>query len=120
MPAGSRRFAALLCLLLAQLSGCAANKPVDDTVLDAERWRHAVTAGDVTRVEPLRLVVARLVAQPEAALLISHAAGPEGVEWAGQVRRWLVALGIASARILLRPDSPDNNIHLAVKMEVKE
>ncbi|WJW74873.1 hypothetical protein QVG61_10230 [Thiohalobacter sp. IOR34] len=71
--------------------------------LSAEVWARPRQGEALVRIEPLRQAVAALDAEPGRRLLLHHPGGEEGGLWAHQLRGWLVALGVPSARIELLP-----------------
>ena len=47
-------------------------------------------------------------------MVVRHPPGAVGVAWAVELREWLVALGVASARIILEPGDGEDALVLAV------
>ncbi len=107
----------LLCGVLLWGCGCATSPVPDALSLTREQWRPVASGDDVVALDPLRAVVKQLLDAPQSVLDISHPGTADGAQWAGQVRRWLVALGVASARLHLQAESPDDKIHLVVRTE---
>jgi len=87
-----------LCLpcLLAPLS-LPAQTP--DRALNADTWSQPRSADALVQLAPLRDTVAALQADSRRTLLIRFPEGEEGELWASELRDWMVALGIPSARI---------------------
>lgn len=64
--------------------------------------------GEALRAMPaLRHAMDELRDRPAGRLLIRHPGGEQGVLWAHELQSWLVALGVGSQRIELRPGSPE-------------
>ena len=84
--------------------------------ITAEEWAHPRGGEMLTQMEPLRDAVRQWMGQPASTLVIRYPGGEEGGLWAGELRSWLVALGITSNHIELWPGSsrPD-----AVELEVR-
>jgi len=102
----------LLCLLLALPTAHAAEGP---WVLDAEFWAVPRSA-EVVRDHPgVRAAVAALQRDPERRLVVRYPGGETGQLWAQELRAWLVALAIPSARIELQlGGSGDDQLVLTV------
>ncbi|MFN2348700.1 MAG: hypothetical protein ABR558_03870 [Thioalkalivibrio sp.] len=92
-----------LCLpcLLAPLS-LPAQAP--ERSLDADTWSRPRTAEGLVQLAPLRETVAALQADSRRTLLIRSPEGEQGELWASELRDWMVALGIPSARIDIDTD----------------
>ena len=73
--------------------------------LTADQWSRPRAGMTVVKIPGLRRAVERFERQPNGILLIRHDPADEGVLWAEELRSWLVALGIPSSRIRLRPES---------------
>lgn len=71
--------------------------------ISAEEWSRPRGGETLTALPPLRQSVQEWMATPEARLVIRHPGGEEGGLWAGELRAWLVALGVPGERIELAP-----------------
>jgi len=69
-----------------------------------ELWDRPRSAAAITGEEGVKRAVAALIAQPEARLVIHHAAGQEPLLHAEELKSWLGALAIDTRRIVLRND----------------
>ena len=69
-----------------------------------EMWDRPRTANAVLAQENIKRTVAVLLAQPDARLVIHHAAAQEPELQAEELRSWLGALAIDTRRIALRGD----------------
>lgn len=47
---------------------------------------------------------------PDRRILIAYPGGEDGVIWAGELRAWLIALGVASSHIELQPGTRREDI----------
>lgn len=112
-PGGRRKIFRWLPTLL--LTACAAAPQTN--ILQREQWQAATTDSEVTALPPLRLAVKQLLAIPRGVVVITHPADAAGTQWAGQVQRRLIALGVASTQIQLQPHATDDFIHLQVITE---
>lgn len=84
----------------------------------AEQWaspRHGLT---VARLPGLAQAVQALQATPGSVLVLNHPGGDEGTVWAQELRAWLIALGVGSDRLRVRPGQPrDDVIELSVVVD---
>lgn len=71
--------------------------------LTVDQWSRPRAGTMIVRLPELNRAVERFERQPNGILLIRHDPADEGVLWAAELRSWLVALGIPSSRIRLRP-----------------
>ena len=73
----------------------------DDSVavVEADFWVSPRYGESVVRYEPLALLMRRLVAEPEARLLVSVPEGEWGELWGQELQAWLVSLGLERSRI---------------------
>jgi hypothetical protein len=83
--------------------------------IPAEQWAHPRSGEAIMQWPGLHRLIESFDRQPQANLVIHHAGGDEGVLWAEELRSWLVALGIPSARIRLEPDF---GVHDRITIEV--
>lgn len=84
--------------------------------ISAEEWARPRSGEMLTQMAPLRDAVRQWMDQPQAALVIRYPGGEEGGLWAGELRSWLVALGVSAERIELWPGSSRAD---AVELEVR-
>ena len=86
-------------------------------IVDAEFWA-APRSGETVVAEPaVRAAVDTLLFREESSrLVIRHPGGETGQLWAQELRGWLVALGIPSARIQTEPGGVrDDQLPLTVE-----
>ena len=77
---------------------------VDGFVVLADDWARPRSGESVTAMPSLRAAVhAWLAAGDGARLVVRHPGGERGSLWGGEVRDWLVALGVQPGRIVLEP-----------------
>ena len=62
-------------------------------------------AAAVLQMPAVNSAVRVLLAHPEGQLVIRYPGGDDGTLWAEELRAWLVALGVPSSRMELRPGS---------------
>ncbi|OGI37237.1 MAG: hypothetical protein A2V91_06980 [Candidatus Muproteobacteria bacterium RBG_16_64_10] len=74
--------------------------------VSAEQWARPRSAATIARLPELPGFIAAFDREPGARVIVRYAGGDEGSLWAEELRSWLVALGIPSAHIELRPDLP--------------
>ena len=73
-------------------------------VVPAELWDRPRSGAAVLEQPAVRQAVNAYLAQPGARLVLRHGPGPESLLAAEELRAWLAALAIESARIELRSD----------------
>lgn len=86
--------------LLIAASGAAAQT----FVVPAELWDRPRSGTAVLEQPAVRQAVNAYLAQPGARVVLRHGPGPEALLAAEELRAWLAALAIDSARIELRGD----------------
>lgn len=104
----------LIPLLLSAAAPFAAAAPGHAII--AEEWAHPRSGEGLSQMESLRDAVREWMDHPDGTLVIRYPGGEEGGLWAGELRAWLVALGVDSRHIELWPgnERPD-----AVELEVR-
>ena len=80
--------------------------------LPPELWDRPRSAQAVMAQPAVRQAVAALQSRSDARLLIVHGARPEAQLQAEELRAWLVALAVESARLQLRADASAATIRL--------
>ncbi|NIV21427.1 MAG: hypothetical protein GWN54_12820 [Gammaproteobacteria bacterium] len=75
-------------------------------IVPADEWARPRDGARVVSLAPLRDSAVEWMREPDQRLVIRYPGGEEGVLWAGELRDWLVALGIPSARVELVPGYP--------------
>jgi hypothetical protein len=80
--------------------------------LPPELWDRPRSAQAVMAQPAVRQAVAALQSRSDARLLIVHGTRPEAQLQAEELRAWLVALAVESARLLLRADASAATIRL--------
>jgi hypothetical protein len=88
-----RRFF-LTCLLLFPLAVAAG-----PFTLNAEDWARPRSGEALVRLPALSGALEAFERQADGVLVIRHSADEAGQLWADELRGWLVALGVSSARI---------------------
>ncbi len=77
----------------------------DQLRVTAEEWAQPRSGETLLRHPALAEVVRQLQERDAAVLEIRYPGGDSGSLWARELQAWLVALGIESSRIRLRPGS---------------
>lgn len=85
----------LLCLLLFPPLPALA----DSFSLSADDWARPRNGTTLAHQPALAGAMQAFERERDAVLVIAHATGEAGELWAGELRAWLVALGVSSARI---------------------
>lgn len=86
------------------LAAVAATSAAQTHDVSAELWDRPRSAAAVSAEEGVKRAVTSLINQPEARLVIHHAAGQDPLLQAEELKSWLGALAIDTRRILLRND----------------
>jgi len=73
--------------------------------IPGEEWPEIQRGIQVTQYPKLARLVNRLDQHPDAAIVISYPGGEAGQSWAREIRDWLVALGVSTNKLVLRPGS---------------
>jgi len=82
--------------------------------LNAAQWALPQSGSALVREPALAAVMQEFIATPKARLVLHYPGGDEGSLWVHQVRAWLVALGVSSARIELVPGAAPGHIEVNV------
>ncbi len=99
----------LLALLLIPVASHA------DYRLSADQWARPRSGEAVLGMAAVLQVMEEFHETAGGRIVISYPGGEEGMLWAQELRGWLIALGVVSARIELLPGYPrGNEIGLAV------
>ncbi|UCH53351.1 MAG: hypothetical protein JSW09_00630 [Pseudomonadota bacterium] len=88
----------LVALLVGLLPGIACAAIATFT---PEEWSRLQRAS--TESSKMKDVLAALERTPDGRVVVRHASGDRGARWAEALRDWLVARGLPSARIELKP-----------------
>ncbi len=75
--------------------------------ITAEQWAPPRSGRAVAAFPGLAALVAQLDRDPDRRLVLRFARSDEATLWAEELRAWLVALGLSSARIALEPGLHD-------------
>ena len=76
--------------------------------LNASQWAMPRTGQRVLQLSPVAAAVRELQSAPaDSRLHVRYAGGDRGTLWARDLESWLIALGIGSDRIELRPGGTD-------------
>ena len=71
----------------------------DAFTLSADQWAKPRSGSALLQLQPVHDAVAAWLAQPDAHLVIRHAASDAGNLWAAELQDWLVALGVPADHI---------------------
>ena len=74
--------------------------------ITAEQWARPRSGAAVTRLPELAPFLDAFDREPANRVIVRYAGGDEGALWAEELRSWLVALGVPSARIELESSLP--------------
>ncbi len=83
-------------------------------VLAREDWPVARSGAAVAGIAAVRETVRAMDGGDGRRIVVRHPPGAVGAAWAVELREWLVALGVASARIILEPGDAEDALVLAV------
>lgn len=84
--------------------------------LTRAQWSGVTSAEQVVDIPPLHAAIKAFDAAPGSRLVVIHNGGEDGLFWAADLKGWLVALGIPSARIVDRTGAlPPGRILLQVE-----
>lgn len=83
-------------------------------VLAREEWPAVRNGGTVAGIAAVRETVRAMDGGDGRRVVVRHPPGAVGVAWAVELREWLVALGVASADIILEPGDGEDALQLAV------
>ena len=75
------------------------------TAVTAEEWARPRSGEMLTQLEPVRNAVRSWMDSDGATLVIRYPGGEEGGLSAGELRSWLIALGIPGTHVELQPGS---------------
>lgn len=95
----------------------AANAELPEGVVTAGEWALPRSGTALLKNDSLARVVRHLIDHPGDRLVLHYPGGDEGVLWAGELRGWLVALGIASERVVLMPGGTPEQIIMSVERD---
>jgi hypothetical protein len=104
-------------LVLAVLMAVAAPVAAASWDLSADSWSRPRSGDRVAGMEPVRAAVAQWSLAPDSRILIGYPGGESGALWAEELKDWLVALGVPSASIAVRPGSAQPDA-LEIRVEV--
>ena len=76
----------------------------ESVTITAEQWARPRSGGYVTGLKSLQEQLAAFERSTDNRLIIHCPGDEKGMLWAEELRAWLVALGVPSARIALKPD----------------
>ena len=76
----------------------------ESVTITAEQWARPRSGGYVTGLKSLQEQLAAFDRSTDNRLIIHCPGDEKGMLWAEELRAWLVALGVPSARIQLKPD----------------
>jgi hypothetical protein len=87
-------------------------------VVPPELWDRPRSGAAVLEQPAVRQAVSAWLAQPGARLVLRHGPGPESLLAAEELRAWLAALAVESARIELRGDlKPSEPLQMEVSRD---
>ncbi len=85
-------------------------------IITAEQWARPRSGDSVVKLPGLATLVEAVERDAASRLVVRFAGGDEGSLWAEELRSWLVALGLPSARIQLEPGLPQSD---ALRLELR-
>ncbi|MBF0471258.1 MAG: hypothetical protein HQL48_07760 [Gammaproteobacteria bacterium] len=98
---------ALGLMMIVLFSGVTvADTPFAEVTISRSEWQRPRSGEHFLAQPGLQRLMQRL-SREKGVLAIRHPGGDEGVMWAEELRGWLVALGLSSARIVLVPSGGD-------------
>ncbi|MGA7964590.1 MAG: hypothetical protein WCB49_01580 [Gammaproteobacteria bacterium] len=98
------------------LGTCAEAASTTQWTLTQAQWSGVTSAEQVIEVKPLRAAIAAFDATSGVRLVVIHNGGEDGLFWAADLKGWLVALGVPSARIVDRIGAiPPGRIRLQIE-----
>lgn len=89
---------------------------VSGVTIAAEQWARPRSGRSVAAFPGLAAFVAQLERAPDKRLALRFASGDETALWAEELRAWLVALGLPSARLALEPGSSSDTDRLLLEL----
>jgi len=92
-------------VVLAALAGGATAPVLATEYIAREQWPAIQRGIQVTQYAKLAGIVNEFDRTPDSSIVILYPGGEAGQGWATEIRNWLVALGVPSHRIALRPGS---------------
>ncbi|TAM46565.1 MAG: hypothetical protein EPN55_05280 [Gammaproteobacteria bacterium] len=84
-------------------------------IITAEQWARPRSGDSVVKLPGLATLVEAVERDAASRLVVRFAGGDEGSLWAEELRSWLVALGLPSARIQLEAGLPQAE-HLLLEL----
>jgi len=114
----ARRLAGVCLSLGLTLGGVLAptRAPAADAwTLEASTWARPRNARAVLSMAPLPAVVRAWSRQTGAELVVAYPGGEAGELWAGELRGWLVALGVPANAIVTIPGGEPGALRLEVR-----
>lgn len=78
--------------------------------LTLEQWAVPRSAGAVVSMPALSRTLQDFQATPNPSLRIHHPGGESGSLWAAELRSWLIALGVPSTDLEMRPGSANIDV----------
>lgn len=92
-------------LVAAALSGAAAVPAWATEYISQDEWPDIQRGIQVTQYARIAGVVNEFDRAQRSSIVVLHPGGEAGHDWAVEIRDWLVALGVPSGAIALRPGS---------------
>ena len=96
--------ALVLCLPVNLIAITNANASADNSLL-AEQWELSRSGDALRKIPVINDVVNRWSSKPDQRIELHYPGGEEGELWVGELRDWLVSLGIPSKYIFVVPGS---------------
>ncbi len=100
----SLRYALLLFPFLFLSLPLYADATPGTAVIGSDVWARPRSGAELAHLPQLRELVEMFERQPDGTIVVYHGTGEEPGLWAEELRSWLAALGIPSARVRLEPD----------------
>ena len=88
------------------------------TKIYASNWGNPQTSKEILAMRPPASIRRKLTRNPETTLHVLYPGDDKGIEWANDLRGWLISLGLKSERIIMSPDSYREDI-IELKLERK-
>jgi len=81
-----------------------------EEILERGSWQPPETLTEAVQRPAFNALLSEYAGTANGRVEIAHGGGAEGSAWAGEVRDWLVAMGIPSSRIRLEPGLADPGV----------
>lgn len=96
----------LMAWMFVAAAGCSAAADQAPNIVPDEVWDRPRSGRSLIVVPAVKRVLSALAADPQATLVVRHAAGADPSGQAEELKAWIVAHAVAPERIVLRGDLP--------------